>query len=255
MSTILIVNDDGINSPGLLALKKGIQNLGETIIVTPEKEKSGIGKALSCKLVNVKKVSLADGSEAYAVNGTPADAYFIAVHKILRKNPDLLVSGINLGPNLGVDDFFTSGTLGVAIEAAIHGVPAIAISYCMERFTDYKNGAFKVDVEKLSLAAKVAEKTVEYILKNGMPPDTDLISINTPEKIVSSSFEATTLSYKGFVDLYAKCEGGYIISQWTLLAYTNDVKGTDVYSIKEEGKISVTPIKLGLLKKRRKVKV
>jgi len=243
MPKILLVNDDGVYSPGLLTLKREIQNLGEITVVAPSKERSGIGKALSCNLVNVRKVSLADSSEAYAIDGTPADAYFIATHKILREKPDLLVSGINLGPNLGIDDFFTSGTLGAAIEAAIHKVPAIAVSYCMKRVADIEDEFLKVNMAHLLLAAKIAKKTAEYILKNGMPPNVDIISINVPEKIVSLSFEATTLSYKGFMDLHVSRKGGYIISQWTLFDYPNDMEGTDIYTIKD-GKISVTPIKL-----------
>lgn len=212
--------------------------------MTPEEEKSGFGKALSCKLVKVRKVAIADGSEAYTVDGTSADAYFIATYKILGRKPNLLVSGVKLGPNLGIDDFFTSGTLGAAIEAAIHGVPAIAVSYCVERTAGDRNRKLKINMENLFLAAKIVEKTAGYIPKKGIPPNVDIISINVPEKRASLSFEATRLSYKSFVDLYVKCKEGYIISQWNLQGYADDVKGTDVYSIKKEGNISVTPIRL-----------
>ena len=98
MPKILVINDDGINSPGILTLKRELERLGELFIVAPENEKSGIGKAVSSSLVKVKRVTLADGSEAYAISGTPADAYMLATYKILGENPDLLVAGINLGP-------------------------------------------------------------------------------------------------------------------------------------------------------------
>lgn len=248
MSIILVVNDDGIYSPGILALKRELKHLGEVFVVAPEEEKSGVGKALSCgRLVKLRRVGKSKGSRIYAVDGTPADAYFVAVHKILKRNPDLFVSGINLGPNIGIDDFFTSGTLGAAIEAAIHKVPAIAISYCMERFMEEDASFLKEDTANLVKAAKIARKTAEYVLLNGMPNDVDIISINVPEKLDSLSFRATTMSYKGFINLYSRRIGGYIIRQWTLSSYLPDETGTDVNTIKKEGKVSVTPIKLRFL--------
>jgi len=244
MPKILVINDDGIKSPGILILKKELEHLGEVDVVAPENERSGIGKAVSSSLVKVKKVTLADGSEAYAITGTPADAYMLAVHKILRKPPDLLVAGINLGPNLGIDDFFTSGTLGAAIEAAIHGVPAIAVSYCVEKFIEGQDKASLVNMEILGLTAKIAAKTAEYILKNGMPFDVDIISINVPEKLSSLGFEATTFSYRGYLDLFVKRGEGYIIDRWVLADYPDDVKGTDIYAVKKRKRVSITPIKL-----------
>jgi 5'-nucleotidase len=245
MSIILLVNDDGIYSPGILALKRELEDLGEVFVVAPYEERSGVGKALSCgRLVRLRKVGKSNGSRVYAVDGTPADAYFVAVHKILKRKPDLLVSGINLGPNIGIDDFFTSGTLGAAIEAAIHKVPAIAISYCIERFMEEDANFLKENEANLVKAAKIARKTAEYVLMNGMPNNVDIISINVPDKIDSLSFKATTMSYKGFIDLYQRRKGGYIISQWTMFSYLTDETGTDVNTIKNEGKVSVTPIKL-----------
>ena len=244
MPKILLINDDGINSPGILMLKKELEGLGELFIVAPENERSGIGKAVSSSLVRVKRITLADGSEAYAISGTPADAFMLAKYKILGKNPDLLVAGINLGPNLGIDDFFTSGTLGAAIEAAIHGVPAVAVSYCIEKFVEGQNKASLVNMEVLELTAKIAAKTAEYLLKYGMTFDVDIISINVPEKVSSANFEATTLSYKGYLDLFNRRGEGYIIGRWVLSDYPDDVKGTDIYAVKKRRRISITPIKL-----------
>lgn len=133
---ILVVNDDGVHSPGLLALKKKMDELGKVSVVTPEKERSGTGKAVSTCLIEIKEMHLADETKAYAISGTPADACLLALFKILRNSPDLVISGINLGPNLGIDDLLTSGTLGAALEAAIHGIPAIAVSYSLKRIRD-----------------------------------------------------------------------------------------------------------------------
>jgi 5'-nucleotidase len=242
---ILLVNDDGIHSPGLQVLKKKIQELGRVLVVTPETERSGAGKAVSTSLISVKETSLTDGTKAYAIGGTPADACLLALFKILRRPPDLVVSGINLGPNLGIDDFFTSGTVGAALEAAIHNIPAIAVSYCLKRITDREGKVqAKLDMETLELCAELAKQTAEYILEHGMPPDVDLISINVPEKPASKTVEITSLSYEGYTDIFAEKAGGYQIRGWFLEDYPNDDAGTDMHTIRENDHASITPIKL-----------
>jgi len=188
---IMLTNDDGIQSPGLLALKKELEPLGEILVVAPKNERSGIGKAISSHQIKMMKTKLSDGSEAYAIGGTPADAYLLAKYKILGAPPELLVAGINIGPNLGIDDFFTSGTLGAAVEAAIHGTAAIAVSYCLEKYLEGQDKASLVTMEDLKLAAKIARKVVEHVLEHGMPTDVDIISINVPEKVKSLNIQMT----------------------------------------------------------------
>jgi 5'-nucleotidase len=242
---ILLVNDDGIHSPGLLILKKRIGELGRVLVVAPETERSGAGKAVSTSLIGVKEALLADGTKAYAICGTPADACLLALFKILRHPPDLVVSGINLGPNLGIDDFFTSGTVGAALEAAIHNIPAIAVSYCLKRITDREGKLHaKLNVETLEFCAELANQTADYVLKHGMPIDVDLISINVPEKPASKTVEITSLSYKGYTDIFAEKAGGYQIRGWFIEDYPHDDAGTDMHTIRENGHASITPIKL-----------
>jgi len=245
MPTILLVNDDGIQSIGLLVLKKRLEKLGEVIVVAPEKERSGIGKALTTHdHVKIMQTRLSDGSKAYAITGTPAEAFLLAVNKILKRSPDLVVAGINMGPNLGIDDMLNSGTLGAALEAAIHEVPAIAVSYCVQNILDRPTWKEKVTSEELEPTATFAQKAVEYVLKNGMPRDVDIISINVPEGVKSSKVRITSLSYKGYGDIYTKRKGGYKIGDWVLSSYSDDEPGTDVYTIRKEGCISITPIKI-----------
>jgi 5'-nucleotidase len=161
--------------------------------------------------------------------------------------PNLLVAGINLGPNLGIDDLLNSGTLGAAFEAAIHQVPAIAVSYCIPKSTERAADKKKVTAEELELTASIAFKAAEYVLKKGMPPDVDIISINVPEKADSKRIKITSLSYKGYDDIYTKQRGGYRITDWSLAGYPDDEPGTDLYAVKKERCISVTPIKVRLL--------
>ena len=250
MPTILLTNDDGIQSVGLLTLRKKLEKLGDLIVVAPEHERSGIGKALSTTRIQITETRLKDGSKAYAITGTPGDAFLLAANKILKRAPDLLVAGINLGPNLAIDDLLNSGTLGAALEATIHHVPAIAVSYCIGKMTEHQTEKAAVTEEELEPTATIARKTAEYVLQNGMPPDVDIISINVPERIDSDDVEITDLSYKGYGDIHTKKNGGYKILTWALESYPDDVPGTDIHTIKERKCISVTPIQLKLLHNR-----
>ena len=246
MSTILLTNDDGIQSVGLLALKKRLEKLGHVIVVAPEHERSGIGKALTTGRIEMVETRLRDGSKAYTTTGTPGDAFLLATSKILKRMPDLLVAGINLGPNLAIDDLLNSGTLGAALEAAIHHVPAIAVSYCLAEITEQQAEKGEVTEKQLEPAATIAEKAAKYVLEKGMPSEVDIVSINVPERVGSRSVEITSLSYKGYGDIYSEQNGGYKIMNWALKNYPDDAPGTDLHAIKKKKAISITPIKLKL---------
>jgi len=247
MKNILLTNDDGIYSSGLMAIKKKLDKLAKVTVVAPRDEISGIGKAItSTRHVQVEEVELSDGSKAYAISGTPADAYLLAVNKILQRSPDLVVTGINLGPNLGIDDFLNSGTVGAALEAAIHGVPAVAVSYCKREISDQKADKAGIRVEELELAASIAKRILEYVLKKGMPQDADLLSINVPEGADCTKLKVTRLSYVGYGDLFTKEEKGYRIAHWRLTDYADPDPETDVHVVKDEGCISITPVKIKL---------
>ena len=247
MPAILVINDDGIQSIGLTSLRRSLEKLGTVLVVAPMDEKSGIGKAVTTDFVGIVKTRLRDGTKVYATTGTPADAFLLAAYKILKRMPDLLVAGINLGPNLGIDDLLNSGTLGAALEAAIHQVPAIAVSYCIPKITEKMSEKESVTVKDLTLAATIAFKTAKYVLEKGMPPNVDIISINVPEKADFTKTRITSLSYKGYSDIYKKQRKGYRVTSWTLTGYPDDKPGTDLHAIKKEKCISITPIKVGFL--------
>jgi len=245
MKTILLINDDGIHSSGLMALKRKLEKCAKVVVITPREEISGIGKAItSAKHVRIEEVELSDGSKAYATSGTPADSYLLGASKILKHSPDLIVAGINLGPNLGIDDFLNSGTLGAAMEAAIHGVPAIAVSYCKKEISDREADKANITAQELELTASLAQKIVEFVLKEGMPRGVDILSVNVPEKADCERVKITKLSYVGYRDIYTEEEEGFRIAHWRLSDYGDPDPGTDVYVVKEEGCISITPIKI-----------
>ena len=239
-----MTNDDGVRSLGLLELKRALEGVGELLIVAPSREYSCIGKAITVgRPIRVEEVELADGTPAYAVDGTPADAVIIALDKLLGRRPRLLVSGINLGPNLGLDDALDSGTLGAAYEASLRGVPSIAISYCMSR----RGAEDEVDVEGLREAGKVARAVVEEVLESGFPRGVDVISVNVPQGFKASMglVRATRLSAKPYRELHVESIDGYLTREWGLDVYPEDDAEADVEAVRR-GEVSVTPIKLAL---------
>ena len=139
--SILLTNDDGIYAPGLAALHRELRRLGEVAIVAPESEQSAVGHAISLMTpLRVKQVVLNGGVTGWAVSGTPADCVKIALAELLPEPPELVVSGINLGPNVGVNVLY-SGTVSAATEAAILGVRGLAVSLNTYREADWHTAA------------------------------------------------------------------------------------------------------------------
>jgi 5'-nucleotidase len=246
MGLVLLTNDDGIDSLGLQILWSKLEALGEIVVVAPRTEKSGVGKGLSSDVVKISEIVTKRGRKAYTVTGTPADAVLLAIFKILKEKPVLVVSGINLGPNVGIDDLFTSGTLGAAFEAVIHGIPAVTASYCIERI-DEKTPKKNVTLDELEIVANLTREVVEYVLKFGMPSEVDILNINVPAGPDTKHVKFTELSYKGYLDIFKKHKNGYCISAWVLSDYPDDREGTDIHVIKQNKLISITPIKMNFV--------
>jgi len=164
MPRILITNDDGVRSPGVKALADGLDGLGEIFVLAPIREASAIGHALTLHHpLRLEQL----GERVYAVDGTPTDCVNIAVAAVLRGLPDLVVSGINKGLNVG-DDVTYSGTVSGALEASLLGVRAIAVSL--------QEGAEEWRWDHASL---VARRVAEAVLRDGLPPRT-FLNVNVP---------------------------------------------------------------------------
>src|SRR3981081_3425763 len=165
MTRILLTNDDGIHSDGLVRIEKALQDLGDVFVVAPAAEMSGASHSLTLsRPLRIRQID----ARHWTVDGTPTDCVTLALHKILKENelPDLCVSGINHGGNLG-DDATYSGTVAGALEATILGVPGIAVSLVAREHFDFKE------------AAKFALLAVKKILSEGLPEGT-LLNINIP---------------------------------------------------------------------------
>src|SRR5882724_12483487 len=165
MTHILLTNDDGIQGAGLRALADAVAGLGTVSIVAPSQEQSGAAQSLTLRQ---PIVCHSVGEREWAVDGTPADCVIVALHKLLAERPDIVISGINYGANLG-ENVYYSGTVGAAREAALHHIPAIAMSLCS-----------KAANVKFEPAARVARAAAELILKEGLP-DQVLLNVNVPE--------------------------------------------------------------------------
>jgi 5'-nucleotidase len=164
---ILITNDDGINSPGIKHLWEALASIADLVIIAPDSEKSASGLALTVREpIWTREIEWPGQTVAWSINGTPADCVKLGLSSILKRRPDLVVSGINRGSNAGRNVLY-SGTVGGAIESTMQNVPAIAVS-CREYYgPDY------------AAAAKHVPKIVEHVLECPMPPGT-FLNVNFP---------------------------------------------------------------------------
>ncbi|MFZ0636544.1 MAG: 5'/3'-nucleotidase SurE [Candidatus Acidiferrales bacterium] len=165
MPHIVVTNDDGIAAPGLRALVKELDGLGTISVVAPSRERSAAAQSLTLRQpIYCEQVA----EREWSVDGTPADAMIIALHTLFPRPPDLVISGINRGGNLG-ENIYYSGTVGAAMEAAINHIPAVAISVA-HRGKDFN----------FEPAAKFARKLAPVVLKEGLPKGV-VLNVNVPQ--------------------------------------------------------------------------
>jgi 5'-nucleotidase len=165
MPSILLTNDDGIHAPGLRALIPALQDLGTLTVVAPSTERSAAAQSLTLRQpIYCDQLS----EREYAVEGTPADAVILAFHTLLGAKPDLVVSGINRGANMG-ENIYYSGTVGAAMEGAINRVPAIAVSLACKKECDF------------SAAAEFTRVLAPLVLQEGLPKGV-MLNVNVPAK-------------------------------------------------------------------------
>ena len=195
---ILISNDDGVFAPGILAAKQAVEDLANVTVVAPDENNSSVGRRMTLfKHLEIKTVELEDGSEAYSVSGSPADAVIVGAEYVMDDKPDLVITGINQGVNISCD-ITSSGTVCAAFEAVSLGIPAIAASLFMDPKTSYKqdeNGEWYLDYD-FSLAKKVLHDIVLKIINEGFPDGVDLFNLNVPSNYESEEVKITRLSDK-----------------------------------------------------------
>jgi 5'-nucleotidase len=231
---ILLTNDDGIFADGIYALFCEMKQLGEVIAIAPASEQSAVGHAITLwNPLRINQVNRHGEFFGYAVNGTPADCVKLAVHAIMDERPDVIVSGINLGANIGTAVIY-SGTVSGATEGAILGIPSIAIS-----LATFSNPDF-------SAAAKFARKLTSTVVEKGGLPQGILLNVNVPAVAESEivGVEITRNSESRFEDIFEKrLDPRKRVYYWSAgVEQTYDLReGTDSAALRAN-KISVTPI-------------
>lgn len=237
---ILVTNDDGIFSPGLFAIKQALDTCGQVAVIAPDKNRSAIGRGITIgESLNVDEVAFPDGSIGFSVDGTPVDCVRLASLGFLEWQPDIVVSGINLGPNLG-DDITYSGTVAAAFEGIMLGIPAIAVS--IERAEEYEFGP----------VAGFTAGMVGKLVANNVP-GTILLNINAPNLPLQQlgGAEVTRLGKRIYRDqLVEEKNGNGSPKRKSYHIYGDDPSyheesGTDFHALNEK-KISVTPIQFAL---------
>ncbi|MCE8425652.1 MAG: 5'/3'-nucleotidase SurE [Candidatus Methanoperedens sp.] len=246
MKNILITNDDGVYSTGLKAAYDSVYDLGDVTVVAPSSQKSGVGRGIS--IFEPLRVSLANvnGFKAYAVDGTPTDSVIIGIFSIMKKNPDLVLSGFNVGENISTDTVTTSGTIGAALEAASYGIPALAASIQVidegDKFDDHRTYNYDYNT-----GIKIVNRIAKNVLAKGLPKGVDLLNINIPRHAtMDTEIEITRLARKIFLTgVEERHDPRGRPYYWINGEIIRDAEeGTDVRAVMKKGHISVTPLSL-----------
>lgn len=231
---ILITNDDGINARGLWSLVERLKEIGDITVIAPDREQSGVGTSISfhhpIRLTRIhEKIP---GIDTYTVEGTPADSVIMAIRVVMKDGIDLVVSGINQGPNCGYD-VFLSGTVGAALQGFFYSIPSIAVS--MDSFDD----------SHFETGAAVASSVADYVISNKIKGKM-LLNVNVPSLPLSGirGIEVTRLGEKAYSAGIDTGNDGRHDYYWIRHrgADINAGDGTDMGALKSK-KISVTPLR------------
>ena len=245
MKRILITNDDGFDSPALLALKEALGDIAQLTIVAPASEKSACGHGLT--LTSPLRFIKLDDDVYKLSDGTPTDCIYLALNALYDEKtfPDLVLSGINLGSNMG-EDITYSGTVSGAMEGAIHGIPSIAFSQVLR-----DKNPFGFD---FALAKKVVRELVLKVFEGGFPLEgRQLLNVNIPQIDVSEckGYKITEMGYRLYgndahVHRNPRGEEHYWLGLHPLAwNERNNARESDFKAVMA-GYVSITPIKLDL---------
>jgi len=249
-SEILLTNDDGIHSAPFRALWIALleAKIGKVTVVVPEHEMSAAGKGITLhKPLRIRKLPVKVGGfgyrEAFTVSGTPGDAVTVALKFIMNSTPDIVVSGINVGDNITLDNLFTSGTIAAALQASIMGIKSSAFS------VEIPGGQLSRPVDRFLNHARIAAKITDWILRRGMPEGVDLLNVNFPYRVSQDTpIRITRLArakYENYVLERIDTRGDpYYWLGGNPVPVTEKDRGTDLYALTVERAISITPITL-----------
>jgi len=232
MTVVLVTNDDGIEARGIRELVEALAERGfEVYVAAPLRHMSGAGKSFGVP-ARYGRTSLPGAVEAWWVDSTPATAVYIALYGLIDARPDLVVSGVNRGPNMGLEDILTSGTVGAALEAALHGVPAVAASYAVDPHYD---GSYRVP-------ASMAAEAASIVLDQRLLGPGEIVNLNVPVK--PRAVAATVPAWNNY-RIPVRFEDGIAAPVGNTLEnrYWDRRPGTDVWAVMN-GLVSVTVLDL-----------
>lgn len=247
MGYLLVTNDDGVDCPTLPPLVRALRELAEVRVVVPTTERSWISKAITrWDELRVERVER-EGIEILAVHGFPADCTNLGVHSLFDAEPEMVVSGINLGLNVGLGFFLSSGTVGAASEGWIAGIPAIALSVG----TWGSDREWKRDLAPLARegvwerVAVLSADIVRSVREIGFPEGVDLLSVNFPlDAGLDTPRVVTGIAAVGYDRLFRRKEAGvYVHDYGGGLRVGSELDGTDIAAL-ADGRVSITPIRL-----------
>jgi 5'-nucleotidase len=247
---ILLTNDDGIGSPGLWAAAASLSDLGFVTVTAPREQSSGMGRSLpstSDGIIEEKRVQV-NGREwsVFSVGGSPAQAVLHAVYEVMKRKPDLVVSGINYGENVA-SGITISGTVGAAMEAASLGIPAIAVS--LEAHSKY-HLSYSEEIN-FATAAVFTARFAAILLKKKFPSDVNLLKVDVPsDATLDTPWQLTRISLQRYYEpIQPKRES------WNEPArleyqeagvFEGESEDTDVFVLRKKRFVSVTPVSLDL---------
>lgn len=249
---ILLTNDDGIKSPGLWAAAEALSSLGYVTLAAPREQSSGTGRSFpdfSDGKISLTKMRVHEQEwTVYAIGGTPAQVVQHCLLEIMPVQPDLVVSGINYGENLG-DSVGISGTIGAALEAASMDLPAMAVSLELPIGGDYLSHSRDID---FSTAAFFTRHFAKAVLEKGLPDDVDVLKIDVPLQATPQTlWRVTRLAKHRYYTPYLKRSGKWN-DTGSIEAYRTDVKpnevatDSDIYALYFDKIVSVTPLSLDM---------
>lgn len=233
MLHVLISNDDGVYAKGINVLAESIREVAHIDVFAPDRNRSGASNSLTLSSpLHLKKLE----NGFVSVEGTPTDCIHVAITGLLQKMPDMVVSGINAGANLG-DDVWYSGTVAAAMEGRFLGLPAIAISLVGEHCQHYET------------AGKVACQLVQHLIKEPLPSGT-ILNVNVPDVPLDHlrGYEVTRLGTRHCAEPTIKQidpRGHAVYWVGPAGAEQDAGIGTDFYAVRE-GKVSITPLRIDL---------
>lgn len=230
---ILVSNDDGYRAPGIVALTSALAEIAHVTVVAPDRDRSGASNALTLDRP-LRAECNAEG--IYRVDGTPTDCVHLGITGLLEEEPDMVVSGVNSGPNLG-DDVLYSGTVAAAMEGRFLGLPAIAVSLAAWPQSHFETGA------------RVAVMLVERLRRHPLPADT-ILNVNVPDLPWDelTGFRATRLGHRHRSEPVIRQTDprGRPVYWVGMVGGEQDAgPGTDFHAVRE-GSVSVTPLKVDL---------